>query len=211
MTTGSTTLADGNDHWRWRPDWTPERACTFWYLTLPGETACPPDLRRYLDRLTAEPWLDVVPLRWWHVTLTEIGYAEALDDALLDSLAAEVGRVVAEHGPLRLELGPVVRFRTALALGAGPSEQLTELQARVREVTRSVLGPDFPVVHPKVFRPHVSLAYVNRDVPGAHLADLLAEAPEVRIATDVDRLTLAAVTRRDRHYQWRVRDEVELG
>lgn len=201
-------VQDGEDHWAWRPDWTAGRACTFWYLTLPGAAVCSPALGHYLGRLAATPWLDVVPLRWWHLTLTEVGYADVVRPRQLDRLRAEVGRVVADHGPVRLELGPVVRFRTALALEAGPADGLGGLQAAVRAATERVLG--HPVVHPRRFRPHVSLAYVNRDVPGADLEELCESAPATTTTVDVDRLTLAAVTRRDRHYQWQVRGESVL-
>jgi 2'-5' RNA ligase len=180
----------------------------FWYLTVPHAVA-DPALDDYLRRLGTTPWVDVVPPRWWHLTLTEIGYADDLDDPLLDRLAAAVRRVKAT-GPLTIELGPLVRFRTALALEAGPDARLRALQDAVRGSTQGVLGPDRPVVHPTRFRPHVSVAYLNDDVPGRVVHDLLDEAPDVRDTVEVDRLTLAAVTRQDRHYRWRVVEEVTL-
>lgn len=201
-------LQDGADHWGWRPEWTAERACTFWYLTVP-HAVTDPALDGYLRRLGRTPWVDVVPPRWWHLTLTEIGYADDLDDPLLDQVAQEVRRATAT-GPLTIELGPLVRFRTALALAAGPDARLRALQDAVRGSTQAVLGPDRPVVHPTRFRPHVSVAYLNADVPGQVVHDVLDEAPAVRGTVEVDRLTLAAVTRQDRHYRWRVVEEVRL-
>ena len=200
----------GEDHWRWRPDWAAERACTFWYLTIPDGSVRLPALEEYVGALAGVPWLDAVPTRWWHLTLTEIGYADELDAGLLREVAAGVAEVVAGHRALRLGLGPVVRFRTALALAAGPDDGLRTLQAAVRQRTQEVLGADRPVMHPQRFRPHVSLAYVNRDVPGEDVDAVLAQAPAVDAGVTLDRVTLAAVTRQDRHYRWRVADEVRL-
>jgi 2'-5' RNA ligase len=210
MQTDTEMVPDSADHWRWRPDWTAERACTFWYLTIPADAVRLPALEQYVDTLGRTPWLDAVPPRWWHLTLTEIGYADDLGPDLLTEVAHAVQAAVTAQGPLRLELGPVIRFRTAIALSAGPSEELSALQAVVRAETQRVLG-DRPVVHPKDFRPHVSLAYVNRAVPGAEVGALLAMAPDVDAPVDVGCLTLAAVTRQDRHYQWHVHDEIALG
>lgn len=210
-TNGVTVAEDGADHWQWRPDWADERTCAFWYVTVPDGAVRLPTLDAYVDALGRSAWLDPVPQRWWHLTLTEIGY----DDELGPDLLAEVARCVADgveaSGPLTLELGPVVRFRTAIALAAGPGDQLRELQALVRRRTQEVLGEERPVVHPTRFRPHVSLAYLNRAVPVAELDRAVADAPAVRATVPVDRLTLAAVTRRDRHYQWHVVDELKLG
>ncbi|WP_244927803.1 2'-5' RNA ligase family protein [Nocardioides sp. W7] len=204
------TTEDGADHWGWRPEWSDERACAFWYLTVPPDEVRAPGLERYCDALDAVPWLDTVPPRWWHLTLTEVGYVEDLGAGLLAEVSSAVRSAVGQPGPLRVELGPVVSFRTAIALVAGPDAALREVQAVARERTQAVLGADRPVVHPTRFRPHVSLAYLNRHVPAAEVGARLAEAPAGPSSVVVDRITLAEVTRRDRHYQWRVLDEVEL-
>ncbi|MEI5674025.1 MULTISPECIES: 2'-5' RNA ligase family protein [unclassified Nocardioides] len=210
-TNGVTVAEDGADHWQWRPDWADERTCAFWYVTVPDGAVRLPALDAYVDALGRSPWLDPVPPRWWHLTLTEIGYDDELGADLLAEVAATVRSRLAGRGPLELELGPVVRFRTAIALTAGPDETLRELQALVRRRTQEVLGEERPVVHPTRFRPHVSLAYLNRAVPAADLDRAVADASVVRATVPVDRLTLAVVTRRDRHYQWHVLDELKLG
>ena len=59
----------------------------------------------------------------------------------------------------------------------------------------------------KGHRPHVTLAYLNADSTTASVMGPLEPVSSEKVVVAVPRLTLAAVTRRDRHYQWTTRAE----
>ena len=197
-------------HWDWRPEWAEDRPCLYWYATVrPG------DVRRVFDRRAADlllgtEWLDAVPPRWMHMTLCDVGFCDQLDDDVVgrvaDGVAAEAGRL----SPVRVELGPVVTMRSAVALPASPMDRLRALRAQVRDLTQAVTREPGSSSHAREFWPHVSLGYVNRPVPRREVTAFLDALPDLRACAVLDRLTLAAVTRRQRHYQWTIRGQVHL-
>lgn len=201
-------------HWQWRPEWAQDRACLYWYLVVDDDR-----LAEAWDRLVATlrraPWLDVVPPRWWHVTLCDVGFADELDRVTVAAVAEAVTDVVTRGphgtGPLRLGCGRTELFATAVTVRVGPRPALQELQGTVRDTTQQVLGDHRPLVHCHEFRPHLSLGYANRCVTGDEVDPVLAALPHVPAEVTVDRLSLVAVTRRDGHYQWAVEHEVPLG
>jgi 2'-5' RNA ligase len=180
------TSTELRDHWVWRPEWTPERTCLYWYLTF-GEgqvaAALGDDLLRAVRR--AE-WLDAVPHRWCHVTVADIGFADELSRADVDRVTAAVARAVSGEDRLRA------------------------IKARVRRTTSAVLGARHTDVHRRLFWPHVSLGYVNRRVDADTATRFVSALPAAAARLDVDTLTLAAVTRRDHRYQWQVQARVDL-
>jgi hypothetical protein len=101
-------------------------------------------------------------------------------------------------------------YRSALVLSAGPLSRLRGIRSAVRRATSGVLEDRHADVHGHLFWPHVSLGYVNRSVDAGTVDGFLGMLPDVDARIDVDALTLAAVTRRDRHYQWEVQAQVEL-
>ncbi|MCW2817458.1 MAG: hypothetical protein JWR42_245 [Marmoricola sp.] len=205
---GGRTDGGAVSHAQWRPDWTTERPCFYWYLTfgLAGlgldEVAVP------LDRC---PWLDPVPDDWQHLTLCDVGFADEMAPHDLDRLAQAVGERVRTITPFGLELGPVGMVRSALVLEAGPPEALTPLRELVLSTTREVLGPDSRLFHEQAFVPHVSLGYVNRQVPGLEVEGFLATLPDLRRRLAVERVELVCVTREERHYRWWTRAAIPLG
>jgi len=197
-----------SNHWTWRPDWSCDRPCLWWYLTFRGA----PQLRRAAEQLQgplARAGLDVIPSLWLHLTLCEVGFADGVDDARSDAVVAEARRRLAGHRPLSLTLGPVETLPGAVVLTATPLGALRALRRQLLLATASVT--ELPPGQPSdaAFWPHVSLAYVNRE---ARRAEALRGIPgHTTLQVDVGQVTLAAVTRRERHYQWRTRAEVRLG
>ncbi len=95
-------------------------------------------------------------------------------------------------------------------LRAEPVDPLRLLHAVVRDATQRVLGPGRRLVHARELWPHVTLGYVNRYSAQQFVDEVTASAPRVSVTVPVDQLTLASVTRRERHYQWVVQRHVAL-
>jgi 2'-5' RNA ligase len=204
---------DLGDHWGWRPEWAAERACWYWYLTFDTQTITQAVGGPLLRAVEAVPWLDPVPPAWLHLTLCDVGFADELEPEVLPEVVTAVERAVraeaADRLPMQLGLGPAAAMDDAVVLAAEPRDRLRHLRRAVGSATQRVLGPQRPLFHRHEFWPHVSLGYVNRAVPRQAVSSALAGWPQAGSArVRVDRLTLASVTRRDRHYQWQVTAEV---
>ncbi len=198
------------DHWTWRPEWTPERTCLYWYLTFSEDDISAIIGQDVVQLLRDVKWLTAVPPRWCHVTVTDVGFVDDLQPGDVGAVTAAVADAVAGEDRLRLTLGPLHTLGSAVALTVGPLRRLREVKARVRQATRSALGPRHADVHRNVFWPHLSLGYSNRAVDAEAASRSLEAVPEISADVDVDALTLAAVTRRDHGYQWEVEAQVRL-
>jgi hypothetical protein len=97
-----------------------------------------------------------------------------------------------------------------VVLAVGPPDRLRDVAEVARDATSGVLGPGDATERPP-YRPHLTLGYVNRDVPRSTADELVAALSPVDSRLDLAALTLAAVTRRDHGYRWEVRAQVPWG
>jgi 2'-5' RNA ligase len=203
-------LSGFTDHWTWRPEWTASRPRLLWYLTFehaPDVAAAALPISETLGACQ----VDVVPSRWLHLTVTDIGFADEIDDFALAAAAEAVRHAVRGEPALELTLGPVSTLPGAVVLAADPVDRLCRLRRLVRESLRGVgiRPPDDIEGH---FRPHVSLAYVNRRTDPARLKTAVAgsAAREAMIKVRCDRVEQVLVTRSDGHYRWALLDQARL-
>jgi 2'-5' RNA ligase len=189
-----------DDHRLWRPEWTQDRSCLYWYLTFvdqPSVAALADRARGRLGNLAA---IDPVPPRWLHLTLCDIGFLDELDPGRLEDMTRTVADELRLQPPLDLTLGPVGCFPDSVTLAAGPWSTLLELRQRIGRAMESVgLVPQHH--HAAQFVPHVTLGYLNRRADKDSVMEALGEG-DARGSVRVDHVTLAAVSRRDGHYQW---------
>ena len=197
------------DHWGWRPDWQAERPCLMWYLTFEDQPELADLALRSHERLRPLGAVDLIPVPWLHLTLDEVGFVDAVGLEDVDRVVESVRAVIADwrSGPIRL--GPVTTMEDAVVLAATSTADLDELCGRLRTATTAVLARD-PDYEPLPFWAHVSLAYTNQPCDAASVLAPLATLADQTLTVSVPRLTLAAVTRRDRHYQWSVRAALPL-
>jgi 2'-5' RNA ligase len=198
------------DHWQWRPDWSVERACLLWYLTFEDAPTLSAQAEQAHARLRGMDSLDVVPLRWLHLTLDDVGFADELHPAQAEDVVRAAQAAVAGWVPPPLTLGPLDAMEDSVVLRAGPAEELADLHQRLRSATASVPGAA-AVSGLDDFWPHVTLAYLNRECDPEEVMAPLSAEPATQLVLAIPRLTLAAVTRRDRHYQWTACAQLPLG
>lgn len=205
--TEHSTVSLLRDHWEWRPEWVPDRACLLWYLTFDRQ----PELSRQLEQVHAclsdVPQVDVVPPPWLHLTMDDVGFADELAPGEVEQVLASARATVTGWTHPPLALGPLVPMEDSVVLAAGPVLELVGLRDRLRAATSSVLGAG-TASRLDEFRPHVTLAYLNDACEPREVMDPLAPVAGVRVPVTGLRLTLASVTRRDHHYQWTARAEV---
>jgi 2'-5' RNA ligase len=193
-------------HWTWRPDWTRERRLWWWYLTFESD--------REVQRLAAEARtairrhapVQIVPARWLHLTLAEVGHVNAIPRRVADECARLTGEYVADLAPIDLQVGRITTMSGAIVLPVSATG-LEELHDRLIAALHETL-PQPPVQ--RRFEPHVTVAYVDRDCRRADvLDDEIVETCEPG-RSSTDRVSLAEVSRDQRHYRWTSRCEVSL-
>jgi 2'-5' RNA ligase len=198
-----------NDHRTWRAEWTAERPCLYWYLIF-DPTSWPQPVHRASAALGTYPWLDPIPVRWLHLTLTDVAFADEVDGGTVDSVVAEVAGALASHPPLRLRLQGLVAMSSAVAMVADPLQPLRRLHEAVGEATCRTVGQACRGMHRAALWPHVSLAYANTDVGADAVTDAIRPHRELASEVPVDAVSLVSATRRDRHYQWHVEATIPL-
>lgn len=198
------------DHWDWRPEWTLNRTCLYWYLTFREDEILSAVGDAALGAVRGTDWLDAVPPRWCHVTVADVAFTENLRPGDVERVTVAVAQALANENHLRLTLGPVLTFRTAVVLETRPLSRLRAVKAEVRRATSAVLGQRHTDFHRSLFWPHVSLGYVNRSVDAETATRFRMAMPDVEARIDVNALTLASVTRIGRGYEWEVQAQVEL-
>ena len=198
------------EHWRWRPDWRRDRACLWWYLTFEDAPAVRTLARGVQDLLGRAPQLDLIPSPWLHLTLLEVGFADEVPPATVDSVVDTTRRALEEFPSFDLVLGPVLSLPGAVVLQAH-ADALVPLHERLTDAVLAARGAD-AVGALRAFVPHVSVAYVNRDCDPHEVMGPLdgADPPSASPSVTVTRVRLAAVTRERRHYQWTTRAVVPL-
>jgi 2'-5' RNA ligase len=198
------------EHWRWRPDWHQDRACLWWYLTFEDYPAVRDLARRVQDLLGRAPQLDLIPSRWLHLTLAEVGFADQLSPATVDRVVRATREALEGFPSFDVDLGPASPLPGAVVLQAR-ADSLAPLHERLIDGLLAARGAD-AVGALRAMVPHVSVAYVNRDCDPHDVMGPLdgAVLPSPSPSARVGRVRLAAVTRRRRHYQWTTRAVIPL-
>jgi hypothetical protein len=198
-----------SSHWHWRPEWSVDRPCLLWYLTFENQPSLWRMVERLQERLRDTEALDPVPPPWLHLTMEDVAFADEIAPNQIEELVDSAASAIDGWAAPPLTLGPVAPLGTALVLEAGPESPLRELRDRLRAGTSVALGPG-KVRGPQHFRPHVSFAYINAPSDRGRLLEPVGDLVSERVVVAVPRLTLAAVTRRNRHYQWIARATLDL-
>ncbi|MFJ9453766.1 2'-5' RNA ligase family protein [Kitasatospora sp. NPDC101447] len=124
------------------------------------------DLRKALAGFPVVP----VPDERAHITLDMVtsGPADSFTDAEHRDLAEELRVSVAGIGPLRLQAGSPIAYRTGVRLDLHPDGELAALQHRVRAAVHRVFGPDSTAYPLGVL--HTTVAYAAADTDTDELA-----------------------------------------
>jgi 2'-5' RNA ligase len=192
------------NHWD-RPGWGTDQRSYHWFLTFDN-----PDLRdlaarcqRALSRLD----LDLVPLSSLHMTLLRVGFTGEIPRPRLDDITKAATAACADLAPFAVSLGPLAGSRGAVRFTVTPWTGLWELHDRLSAATAAHIDG----IRPDKFRPHVSIAYSNRDLPSplaTRVVDDLRHLPPVSVR--VDAAHLVELRREGRTYRWKTHAAVGL-
>lgn len=203
-----TSLDRTINHWN-RQGWWPGRRGYYWMLSfehsrelreLSGRTQC----------LLQLPILDHAPTDSLHLTLGRVGFADELDADLVQRVLAAAQRHCRGLTCFPLTAGPLAGSRGAVRWTVSPWDDVVNLHRQLTAATRSVLA-ERCVMNTDTFRPHISIAYVNREVPAAELVAMVANlAPVEQVTVNVHTAALVILYREAHAYRLQTVSEVPL-
>ena len=197
------------NHWE-RPGWQPGRRSYHWLLAFHDEPALVDLANRCQQALRHLP-LDPVPLDSLHLTLLRVGFTDELAPQRVDAVAQAVADRCGGLPVFPLAVGPLAGSRGAIRFSVTPWNALVEIRRRLHAAVNDALNSRPPVGRADSFRPHVSIAYCDRDLPAAPV--VRAVAPLRRLApvtVQIGTLSLVVLRREGRAYRWRVYTTVPL-
>lgn len=193
-------LTGMENHWQ-RPGWTPGRRSYHWLIVFLKASA----LQRLVSQCQARlEWssLDPVPLDSLHITMGRVAFTDDMTREAAHSIAATAEQLCRTLAPFNLTVGPLTASRGAVRFSVSPWTPLLELHGVLTEATRGVYGEQ-TTMDTATFRPHLSIAYANGDVPMPALVPTIEALREMPVTTvNVTSVALAEMRREEQAYRY---------
>ncbi|ROT32464.1 2'-5' RNA ligase family protein [Micromonospora sp. HM5-17] len=202
------------DHWWWRPGWRVGRHYYACHFDMGRHRELVALVERYQQAIGEFPGLDLIPHRWLHLTTQGVGFLDDLAAESIDRLVGVVADRLAEvPAPVVTFHRPTVRGE-AVYLLADPAEPVAAVRSAVRAAIAEALGEERveqAAEGPAGFRPHVSIAYSNREQPGAPIAEALEKVMTEPVTVVLDQIELLEYHRDRRMYEWTEARPLRIG
>jgi 2'-5' RNA ligase len=189
------------NHWWWRPGWNANRRFYTWHLTFDGQHQLHQLVTAYQQALSDVPGLDLIPLRWLHLTMQGVGFTDEIHPDQMRAIADAVSRRLAKLPPSELTFHQPVIRPEALALLPEPGQTLVTIRDTIRDGIADLWGSEGIPETGNRFEPHLSLAYVNTDAPADAALQALTSVTSEPARVTVKEASLI-VLRRDKHLYW---------
>jgi 2'-5' RNA ligase len=197
------------------PEWKEgDRGLWAMYLTFHDQPELHDVVTGYQDVLSAHSGLDLVHQDWLHMTVNGVGFTDEVAPSAIETLVSQISESMAAHPlpPLKVA-GPMVDH-DAISLLLSPTAEIVAIRAEIQALAGSVLhgAPLYRLPEPKVgFRPHISIAYANRDWTAEEIEPILAEIDVVDLTLRVSELSFIELRRTQRAWTWASERRLQLG
>ena len=189
------------DHWYWRPGWRKGRSFYTWHITFADQPGATRLVTAYQPLIDALPGITPVPLKWLHLTMQGVGFADRVELRDLDAIIEAAESRCAAASPFTVTIGPAQVDPETVQLPVRPVEPLQDLRNRIRAAIADVWGPDSTPELPDL-RPHISLGYWNQPAPAAPLINALTAHPEHTAELMISSISLINLNRDHLTYEW---------
>jgi 2'-5' RNA ligase len=199
------------DHWYWRPGWSVGRRFYTWHLTFADQPGVADFAATYRDLLEARPETDPIPADWLHLTMQGVGFIDEVDRHDIDKIVDAARRRCAQLEPFVLTVGAPYIDPESVQIAVQPPEPVRELRLALRAAIGEIWTPtDVPETETP-FRPHMSLAYINRDGPAGPLVSAIETITTPPATATIRQCQMIIINRDDKMYKWDVYASVNLG
>ncbi len=194
------------DHWRPRPG--RGRPGYYWHLLFHDQPAVH-DLAALAQRkLQGLPGLDLVPMRWLHLTTLSVGFTDEVPRPAVNTMLNTASHLLADIDPIQVTLGRVLYFSEAVTLAVEPADALQPVHSAVSSAAREAGLPAAKDTRP--WLPHITVAYSNGTGPAAPIVQTLGlHLPPT--ATTIRTANLVRQRQVGHSWQWQPVAELGLG
>jgi 2'-5' RNA ligase len=192
------------NHWRPRTG----HAGYYWHLLFQDQPAVHDLVALAQRRLDGLPGLDLVPMRWLHLTTLSVGPVDTVQTPAVDTMLTTAEHLLADTEPIQVSLGRVLYFPEAVTLAVEPADALHPILSAVSIAAREAGLSGGSDTRP--WLPHITVAYSNGTFPAAPIVQALGlHLPE----TEITIRTASLVKQRQvgHSWQWQPIAEVKLG
>ncbi|MCK2217930.1 2'-5' RNA ligase family protein [Actinomadura sp. ATCC 31491] len=198
-------------HWWPREGWRPGRLACTWHLTFERAPRLHRLAERYQEALARVPGHHPVPVRWLHLTMQSVGWADEVPPTRLDAVAAAVAVRLRRLPPFTLTFHRAAVAGEGVVLEPAPADAVR----RLRDEVRAGIAAVTPVPEPAGgFWPHVSLTYAGAPGSAGPYEEALRAVTAGPAEVEVDRVALIVQERvlaPEWVYRWTTRAEARLG
>jgi 2'-5' RNA ligase len=196
------------DHWWQRPGRRPGRLQYHWHILFHDQPSVHELAAAAQRKLAALAGLDLVPMRWLHLTTFGLGFADEVPRRAVDTMVATATQLLAETEPITVSLGRVFYHPEAVVLLVEPRDALEPVLSAVQIAAREAGCDGHAGTDP--WRPHISIAYSNGSGPAAPVIEALGlRVPPTEIT--IRSVSLVAQAQVGHSWQWQPVAEVRLG
>jgi 2'-5' RNA ligase len=193
------------DHWWQRPGRRPDRELYHWHMLFHDQPTVRELVETAHERLAGLPGLDLVPIRWLHLTTYIVGFVDEIPQDKVTAMVAEARRLLTPISTIPIILGRIFYHPEAVTLPVEPVGALNAVLEAVRCASEAVGCSGHTDTNP--WRPHISVAYSNGVWPTAPVTAALGRSlPSTQVT--IRSVSLVAQTQVGRTWQWRPVAEV---
>ncbi len=185
----------------------PHRTALGWLVDF-GAIPAAVDLAERCQSQLPKEGLDRIPVRWLHMTIRGLGYADETPDDVIEAAVEGVRHRLKDWEPLDLSLVPLAGSPGAVRFSVTPWRQLLDLFDAISDGSQlnDKKGVD-------VYRPHVGIAYSAVQQPAEPIQQAVRTLAdqEPPTAIRINEVCLGRVSRSQGFYQWDSLAAVALG
>lgn len=209
-------VAQVSDHWWWRPGWRIGRRFYACHITFENAPKVRSLAATYQERLKGLDGLDLIPQPWLHLTMQGIGFTDEISNNEIESITTAISSRLAKMTRPVVTFGRPSVQTEAIFLPATPADGIKDVRKKTQQAIQEILGPDRSpdtdidkALHS--YRPHMSIAYVNKTGSAASYVEALSEALPDPVRQEIRTVSILTFHRDNRMYEWTNSIPIKIG
>jgi hypothetical protein len=209
-------VAQVENHWWWRPGWRTGRRIYACHITFENQPRVQDLAATYQEPLRPLQGLDLIPRSWLHLTMQGIGFTDEISDSEIRAITSGISDRLSSITPPTITLARPTVQTEAIYIPATPADAVNGVRGNVHAVIKEVLGmertPDNDLDKAlQTYRPHMSIAYTNRNGSAAPFIEALRKASHIPVTLTIRRVSVLTFHRDNRMYEWKNSVPVTVG
>jgi 2'-5' RNA ligase superfamily len=195
------------NHWWWRPGWHVGRKMYTWHVTFNDQPPLHQLVKTYQAPLTSLSGLDLIPLRWLHLTTQGVAFTDEISWEDVARIIEAARKRLATQRPVSLTAGPALVDPEAIMLELPSASTLYPVRDKIRAALAEVRGAA-KVPETDQWNPHISIAYSNSDDTAAPYIEALRSVTHPPVDVTISAVHLIELSRDTHLYQWTTKAEI---